>query len=72
MKDNNKNLIGSKEKADAFNNLFLSHSNIDTSNAQLPPEETFEAKLVRVKASEQEVLDLLMSLDTSKATGPMG
>ena len=25
-----------------------------------------------VKASEQEVLDLLMSLDTSKATGPDG
>ena len=72
MKDNNKNLIGSKEKADAFNNFFLSHSNIDTSNAQLPPEENFEAKLISVKASEQEVLDLLMSLDTSKATGPDG
>ena len=72
MKDNNKNLIGSKEKADAFNIFFLSHSNIDTSNAQLPPEENFEAKLVSVKASEQEVLDLLMSLDTSKATGPAG
>ena len=72
MKDNNKNLIGSKEKADAFNNFFLSHSNIDTSNAQLPPEENCEAKLVSVKASEQEVLDLLMSLDTSKATGPDG
>ena len=44
MKANNKNLIGSKEKADAFNNFFLSHSNIDTSNAQLPREENFEAK----------------------------
>ena len=72
MKDNNKNLIESKEKADAVNIFFLSHSNIDTSNAQLPPEENFEAKLVSVKASEQEVLDLLMSLDTSKATGPDG
>ena len=72
MKDNNKNLIGSKEKADAFNNFFLSHSNIDTSNAQLPPGDNFEAKLVSVKASEQEVLDLLMLLDTSKATGPDG
>ena len=64
--------IKESEKADAFNNFFLSHSNIDTSNAQLPPEENFEAKLVSVKASEQEVLDLLMSLDTSKATGPDG
>ena len=45
---------------------------MDTSNAQLPPGENFESKLVSVKASEQEVLDLLMSLDTSKATGPDG
>ena len=28
--------------------------------------------MVSVKASEQEVLDLLMSLDTTKATGPDG
>ena len=39
MKSNNKNLIESKEKADAFNIFFLSHSNIDTCNAQLSPGE---------------------------------
>ena len=52
--------------------FFLSHSNIDTNNAQLPPGENFEAKLVSVNVSEQEVLDLLMSLDTSRATSPDG
>ena len=72
MKVNTEALSDSKDKAEAFNNFFLSHSNVDVSQAQLPQKENVEYKLVSVKASEQEVLDLLMSLDTTKATGPDG
>ena len=42
------------------------------SQAQLPQKGSVEYKLVSVKASEQEVLDLLVLLDTTKATGPDG
>ena len=72
MKVNTEALSDSKDKAEAFNNFFLSHSNVDVSQAQLPQKGNVEYKLVSVKASEQEVLDLLMSLDTTKATGPDG
>ena len=72
MKVNTEALSDSKDKAEAFNNFFLSHSNIDVSQAQLPQKGSVEYKLVSVKASEQEVLDLLMSLDTTEAIGPDG
>ena len=69
---NNSFITDNKEKASAFNDFFISHSNIDTTNAQLPSENFIEEKLVSLTVSEQEVLDLLKSLDTSKATGPDG
>ena len=72
MKVNTEALSDSKDKAEAFNKFFLSHSNVDVSQDQLPQKGNVEYKLVSVKASEQEVLDLLMSLDTTKATGPDG
>jgi len=71
MEYNNTFLTDDKDKACAFNDFFLSHSNIDTSNAHLPPPiELIEEKMVSVTVTEQEVYDLIKTLDTSKATGP--
>jgi len=72
MNVNNDFIVDSSEKASAFNNFFLSHSNINTENASLPSEGTSEVRLSSVKATEQEVNDQLMTLDPSKATGPDG
>ena len=71
MKVNTEALSDSKDKAEAFNNFFLSHSNVDVSQAQLHQKGSVDYKLVSVKASKQEVLDLLLSLDTTKGTRPM-
>jgi hypothetical protein len=63
----------SKEKATVFNNFFLSHSNIDDSNARLPDDDLLpDVTLDNVTATEQEVSDLIHSLDVSKATGHDG
>ena len=63
----------SEEKANHFNEFFLSHNNIDTSNASLPkmPENNMEG-LSAIDVTENEILDLLKCLDTNKATGPDG
>jgi len=67
---NNSFLTDNKDKASAFNDFFISHSNINTDNAQLPPDNFPNPNLVSVNVREQEVLDLLKCIDTSKATGP--
>jgi hypothetical protein len=72
MKFNNTFITDDKQKASVFNDFFLSHSNIDTSNAHLPAGDDIEEKLVSITVTEQEVYDILKSLDTSKATGPDG
>ena len=72
MEVNNVIISDSKGKAEAFNDFFLSHASIDTSNAKLPEDSNFEIRLDSIIASEQEVLDLIKSLDTTKATGPDG
>jgi len=72
MNVNNKVIVDSREKASAFNTFFLSHSNINTDNAFLPNEGPFDEKLTSIIATEQEIIDQLMSLDPSKATGPDG
>ena len=61
-----------KTKAKAFNDFYLSHSDIDTSNAELPDIENFPKYIDKIEATEQEVADQLKCLDTSKATGPGG
>ena len=66
---NNVLLSDSKGKAEAFNDFFLSHASIDTSNAKLPEDSNFEIRLDSIVTSEQEVLDLIKSVDTTKATG---
>jgi hypothetical protein len=72
MEVNNSFVTKNQDKATAFNNFFLSHSDIDTSNAQLPPHDFIDEKLVSVNITQSEVIDLLKCIDTSKATGPDG
>ena len=71
---NGKKISDNKMKADAFNEFFLSHSNVDTANAELPPmQNVYQGDpLDSIIVTENEVLDLLKSIDTSKATGPDG
>ena len=62
-----------KAKADLFNSFFLSHSNIDTTNANLPDTENEPAYILNdIVVTEPEVLDLIKCIDPSKATGPDG
>ena len=62
------------EKANMFNNFFLSHSTIDLSNARLPDDEITEnAEFINhVEVTEAEVLDLIHNIDPNKATDPDG
>ena len=69
---NNNQITNNRDKAEAFNHFFLSHSDIDDSNAQLPDEQNFQVGLDNILATEQEVNDLLKCIDPSKATGPDG
>ena len=71
LNDSHREIYDSKEKAKVFNNFFLSHSNIDDSKINLP-DTPCECNLDSILASEDEVLDLLKCIDTSKATGPDG
>ena len=60
-------------KAEAFNAFFLSHSNIDDSNAALPNEPiNCEFNIDSVIVTTKEVEDLLSSIDISKSIGPDG
>ena len=62
-----------KSKAQAFNNFFISHSSINTEGAHLPdPVQLPENAFSDIVITEMEILDLLKSIDTSKATGPDG
>jgi hypothetical protein len=65
-------LFTSTEKADAFNTAFSSFSNIDTSNATVPNHvhKKTDSSLTEIIVEVQEVEDILLSLDTSKASGP--
>ena len=62
---NNINISHNKQKAEAFNEFFLLHSNIDDSGAELPDEEDaeFPRNLEFISATEQEVHDLLKCTD---------
>ena len=73
MEKDGKTYFDVKEKADAFNKAFISFSDLDTTNASLP-EFAFktDSRLSNIIFAEDDVLNLLKSLDTSKATGPDG
>ena len=49
MKVNTETLTDSKDKAERFNNFFLSHSNVDVSQAQLPQKGSVEHKWCQLK-----------------------
>ena len=73
MIDGNKTYFDSKDKANAFNKAFLSFSDIDDSKTQLPEfSYKTDSRLEDIQTTEQEVQDILKSLDISKATGPDG
>ena len=67
---NNSAVTDNKEKACKFNDFFLSHSTIDTTNATLPNDPLNQVQFDFISAKENEVADLLKCIDTSKATGP--
>ena len=69
---NGKQISDNEAKAKSFNEFFLSHSNIDDSNAMLPDDEIFQNGLDSIVATEKEVHDVLKCIDTTKATGPDG
>ena len=62
------------DKANAFNNFFLNNASLDCKNASLPDNvsTTTRPTLSKVTATEQDVTDILKSLDVNKATGPDG
>ena len=65
--------VDSKTKADMFNNYFLSHSKVDTSNAKLPNMDIPPDQILNsINVSECEVFDQLQCLDTNKACGHDG
>ena len=62
------------DKANAFNNFFLNNASLDCKNASLPDNvsTTTRPTLSKVTATEQDVKDILKSLDVNKATEPDG
>ena len=60
-------------KAEEFNNAFLQFATIDTSSASLPDiVYKTNSRLASINISQAETLEILKSLDTSKASGPDG
>ena len=68
-----KHIPDSLSKAEIFNSFFLEQSKVDSSSASLPEiTDSPVSSLDSITISETEVLDVLLSLDTSKASGPDG
>ena len=60
-------------KSTLFNNFFLSHNQIDDSNATLPPETPIpNVTLENIIASEEDLLELIKNIKVNKSTGPDG
>lgn len=69
-------ICDSQEKAEIFNEFFISQSRLALDSQQLFPqphdEGLVEPRLSYLETSEQEVLDLLSRVDVTKACGPDG
>ena len=64
-------IIDDEDKANAFNDFFVSASFLDDSNANLPPDELSEVQpLDNIIITEEEVHDQIKLLDVNKAYGP--
>jgi len=72
LSDGNNMIVTNTDKATAFNQFFLSQSKIDSSSARLPYGPNPPVELDTITASEQEVSDIIHSLDASKSAGPDG
>ena len=59
-----------EDKANCLNNFFISQSQINFTNANLPTLEQNTNSLCNVKLTPQEVKDIISTLDESKANGP--
>ena len=71
LKVDNDLICDDKEKADTFNNFFLKSAKIDDTNVPRPDFTcTVENRLSQVIVNEKDIIDLLKSLDITKATGP--
>ncbi len=58
------------DKANAFNDFFVSQTQLNDSNTRLPNLTANDHLLQNIEISENDVEDILKCLDTSKATGP--
>ena len=64
-------LVENREKAENFNNAFLKFATMNTSNASLPDiAYKTNSILSSINVTQAETLDILKSLDASKASGP--
>ena len=69
--DNDTVYFSSQEKANIFNEFFLSHASINTDNATLPRLEPYtNSHLQNLSIQEKEVLEILKNIDVSKSSGP--
>ena len=61
------------EKAEAFNNFFLNNAFLNCNNATLPRSVPLRTeRITNIVATEQDVLDIIKSINVNKATGPDG
>ena len=61
------------EKAEAFNNFFLNNAFLNSNNATLPRSVPLRTdRITNIVATEQDVLDIIKSINVNKATGPDG
>ena len=61
------------KKAEAVNDFFLSHNNLDTSSAVLPDANLDGLPcLENIQATEKEICELIKILERNKATDPDG
>ena len=67
---NNTNYTTPFDKANLLNEYFCEQSNVDDSNASLPPFEPPRSNLDNITITNEDVLDVLKLLNTSKASGP--
>lgn len=74
MEKNDKCFFSDTDKSNAFNDSFLNSSKLnypDNINFNSIPFKT-DARLENITVTLQEIIDIILSLDTSKATGPDG
>ena len=73
INNNNETAVSDSEKANFLNDFFVSISNVDDSNTQLPEFTTkCDTSISDISISEQDVSDILKNLATNKACGADG